>query len=138
MLVGSVFLDFSKAFDMVDHPILFQKLTWYGVGGEELKWFEGYLEGRKQRVRVDDAKSEWADIRRGVPQGSILGPLLFILYANNPTQAIHQSKVIQYADDTIMSIVSNGLKEGLVDDLEGVTRRVETNKFKLYGSVAFE
>ena len=120
MLVGSVFLDFSKAFDMVDHPIFFQKLTWYGVGGEELKWFEGYFEGRRQRVCVGNAKSEWTDIRRGVLQGSILGPLLFILYANDLTQAIRQSKVIQYADDTTMSLVSNdvsGLKEGLVDNL---------------------
>ena len=74
----------------------------------------------------------------GVPQGSILGPLLFILHANNPTEAIHQNKVIQYGDDTTMSLVSNGLKEGLVDDLEGVARWVETNKLKLYGSVAFE
>ena len=73
MLVGSVFLDFSKAFDMVDHPILFQKLTWYGVEGEELKWFEGYLEGRRQRVCVGDAKSEWADIRRGVHKDQFLG-----------------------------------------------------------------
>ena len=55
MLVGSALLDFSKAFDMVDHPILFQKLTWYGVGGEELKWFKGYLGGRRQRVCVRDA-----------------------------------------------------------------------------------
>ena len=129
MLVRSVFLDFSKAFETVDHPILFQKLTLYGVGGEELKWFEGYLEGRRQRVCVGDAKPEWADIRRGVLQGSILGPLLFILYANDLT--LHQSKVIQYADDTTMSLVSNdisGLKEGLVNDLEGVARWVETNK----------
>ena len=95
---------------------------------------------------VGDAKSEWADIRRGVPQGSIFGPLLFILYANDLTQAIRHSKVIQYADDTTMSLVSNvvsGLKEGLVDDLEDVARWVETNKLKLNGhaentDVAFE
>ena len=71
-----------------------------------------------------------------MPQGSILGPLLFILYANDLTQAIHQSKVIQHADDTTMSLVSNdisGLKEGLVDELEGVARWIETNKLKLNG-----
>ena len=62
---------------MVDYSILFQKLTWYGVGGEELKWFEAREKG--QRVCVGGAKSEWDDIRRGVLQGSILGPLLFIL-----------------------------------------------------------
>ena len=106
------------------------------MGGEELKWFDGYLEGRRQRVCLGDTKSEWADIRRGVSQGSILGPLLFILYANDLTQAIHQSKLIQYADDTTMSLVSNdisGLKEGLVNDLEGVARWIETNKLKLNG-----
>ena len=131
MLVGSVFLDFSKAFDMVDHSILLQKLSWYGVRGGELKWFEGYLEGRRQRVCVGDATSEWADIRRGVPQGSILGPLLFILYANDLTRTI---KVKQYADNTTLSLVSSDasrLEEGLVDDLEGVARWVEANKLQL-------
>ena len=85
---------------------------------------------------VSDRKLEWADIRRGVPQGSILGQLLFILYANDITQAIRHSKVIQYADDTTMSLVSidiSGLMEGLVDDLEGVARWVGTNKLKLNG-----
>ena len=64
--------------------------------------------------------------------------IALILHANNPIEGINQSKVIQYADDTTISLVSNGLKEGLVDDLEGAARWVETNKLKLYGSVAFE
>ena len=92
------------------------------------------MKEERRLVCVGDTKSEWADIRRGMPQGSILGPLLFILYANDLTQAICQSKVIQYTDDTTMSLVSNdisGLKEGLVDDLEGVARWVETNTLKL-------
>ena len=72
-LVGSIMLDLSKAFDSVDHMILLRKLEHYGVRGEELKWFEGYLHGRRQRVLVGDAKSCWNDVRRGVPQGSILG-----------------------------------------------------------------
>jgi len=128
------FLNFSKVFEMADHSILLQKLSWYGVSGGELKWFEGYLEGRRQRVCVGDATSEWTAISRGVPQGSILDPLLFILYANDLTQAAHQSKVKQYADDITMSLVSSDaiwLEKGLVDDLEGVTRWVEANKLQL-------
>ena len=78
-LVGAIFMDLSKAFDMVDHAILLQKLAKYGVNGAEMRWFLGYLRDRKQRVRVDAAELEWAEIQRGVPQGSILGPLLFIL-----------------------------------------------------------
>ena len=76
ILVGSVFRDFSKAFDTVDHSILLQKLSWYGVRGGELKW---YLEGRRQSVCVGGSTSGWTDVRRDVPQGSILGPLLFVL-----------------------------------------------------------
>ena len=95
------------------------------MSGGELKWFEGYLEGRRQRVCVGDATSEWTGIRRGVPEASILGLLLFILYANDLTQAVHQSKVKQYANDTTMSLVSSDaiwLEKGLVDDLQGVAR----------------
>ena len=72
-LVGSIMLDLSKAFDSVDHMILLRKLEHYGVRGEELKWFEGYLDGRRQRVLVGGAKSCWSDVKRDVPQESILG-----------------------------------------------------------------
>ena len=68
----------------------------YGVGGDELLWFKGYLGGRRQRVCVGNARSEWTIIRRAVLQGSILGPLLFILYVNDLSQAVQQCSVKQY------------------------------------------
>ena len=133
-LVGSVMLDLSKAFDLVDHSILLQKLRRYGVRGDELKWFKGYLDGRRQRVCVGEEKSAWSDVKRGVPQGSILGPLLFILYANDLPQEVQHCEVKQYADDTTLSHVSSDavdLESGLVADLESVVRWVDANKLRL-------
>lgn len=77
-LVGALLLDMSKAFDTVNHLILLQKLDRYGLRGAELEWFTDYLSGRRQRVCIGGVRSEWTDVKRGVPQGSILGPLLFI------------------------------------------------------------
>ena len=78
--VLGVFLDFSKAFDTADHSILLQKLQCYGIRGLPLEWISNYLSNRKQFVVYDNCISEKHIIKCGVPQGSILGPLLFLLY----------------------------------------------------------
>ncbi len=133
-LVGSVMVDLSKAFDTISHPILHRKLEGYGVRAGELEWFDNYLVGRKQRVCIAAVQSAWSDIRRGVPQGSILGPLLFTLYVNDLPWAVMQGKVKQYADDTTMycaSDSSNDLSNSLNEDLPGVASWVERNGLKL-------
>ena len=90
-LVGLVFIDLKKAFDTVDHEILCQKLVHYGVQQRELAWFKSYLTNRKQFCRVNGVNSKTEDIDVGVPQGSCLGPLLFLIYINDLPQAVQNS-----------------------------------------------
>ena len=98
----SVYLDLSKAFDTLDHEILFHKLKHYGVNGTALHWFKSYLTDRSQYVQFDEICSKTLPIQTGVPQGSILGPLLFIIYVNDLCQASPKFESILYADDTTL------------------------------------
>ena len=94
--MGLVFIDLKKAFDTVDHEILCKKLQVYGVQHRELSWFRSYLSCRKQFCRVNGVASDTKDIGFGVPQGSCLGPLLFLIYINDLPQAVQGSTVSMY------------------------------------------
>ena len=104
-----VFLDIRKAFDKVWHKGLLHKLSLCGISGDLLSWFEDYLSGRRQRVIINGQCSDWAGIHAGVPQGSVLGPLLFLVYINDITSNIRHCNTRLFADDTCLFIeVENG------------------------------
>ena len=110
-LVIGVFLDFSKAFDTVDHAILIEKLNIYGIRGVNNEWFKNYLSIRQQYVTYNKCKLESAIIKCGVPQGSILGPLLFLLYINDLSTVSDALLPILFADDTNMFITGKNIQE---------------------------
>ena len=129
-----VFLDLKKAFDTVDHALLLTKLRNYGIRGDEHSWFTSYLRDRTQSVSLENVTSDSMDISYGVPQGSILGPLLFTLYINDLPSVTKTCKVILYADDTAI-IYSDKQKEQiekhLNDDMAIVKTWLDENKLTL-------
>ena len=106
-----VFIDLSKAFDTVDHQILLGKLKHYGITGNNLKWFHSYLSNRKQFIKFNQTEeSTLLNIKCGVPQGSILGPLLFLLYVNDLCEVSNILEPIMFADDTNLFYSHKNLK----------------------------
>ena len=122
------------AFDTVDHEILCQKLVHYGVQQRELAWFRSYLCNRKQFCRVNGVSSKIESIDVGVPQGSCLGPLLFLIYINDLPQAVQNSAVSMYADDTSLCYQSSDidvLNEAINNDLKQLDTWLQGNKLSL-------
>ena len=98
----AVFIDLRKAFDTVNHKILCSKLQKYGISGTNLSWVENYLLQRTQKTLVNNTWSDSLPISCGVPQGSVLGPLLFLVYVNNMSEVLNNTNYCLYADDTVL------------------------------------
>ena len=129
-----IFIDLQKAFDTVNHSILTDKLSHYGIRGTANNWFKSYLNNRYQFVSINGAESNPIPILHGVPQGSVLGPLLFLVYINDLHCAINFSSVYHFADDTNLLNISNSIKRTQKQvnlDLKSLYKWLLANKISL-------
>jgi len=120
--VDAIYLDLAKAFDKVPHRRLMLKLEAHGIGGLVSNWIRSWLTDRRQRVIVDGSHSQWKEVCSGVPQGSVLGPVLFLIFINDLDQGI-SSRVLKFADDTKLycSVSNQADSMRLQKDLHTVT-----------------
>ena len=133
VVTGLVFIDFRKAFDVIDHELFLKKLSIYGATPSSVAWFKSYLSERKQFISLGKTTSKQLTVKQGVPQGSILGPVLFLLFVNDMPLHVQKSTMDIYADDTTLSLSSNWktmplLNQSLSQDLSEVERWVRENK----------
>ena len=135
-----IFIDLQKAFDTVNHLILLEKLNHYGISGITNAWFKSYLTDRKQFVSIDGVDSDYTTIEHGVPQGSVLGPLLFLIYINDLHQCIKNSNTLHFADDTNLLFIppkrlrNKNLVRRLNIDLKSLNNWLLANKISLNSS----
>ena len=130
----AIFMDLSKAFDTLDHHILLKKLNYYGFEGPALDWFSSYLTGRQQHVELNGVSSSFSQLSTGVPQRSILGPLLFLIYMNDIPNASTFFKYVLYADDTTLFStinISAGATHEINNHLSKVYDWLGVNKLSL-------
>ena len=125
------YLDFSKAFDKVPHKRLCMQLKCHGISGKTLDWIELWLSGRQQRVLLNGSKSEWREVLSGVPQGSVLGPLLFFVFVNTIDNGI-ASEVLKFADDikVFRTIKGNSDRDLFQSDLDRLVQWSEEWQMK--------
>jgi hypothetical protein len=122
--VGAILMDLSKAFDVVPHGLLIAKLNAYGCDNDFIRLMHSYLTDRRQRTKIGNVRSDWKMLRKGVPQGSILGPPLFNIFSNDIYSSVEKSDMYNYADDNTLSHshdTPDCLKHELEMDAENIT-----------------
>ena len=112
---GMVLVDYRRAFDMIDHSLMLNKLEVYGLSKDSLQWFTSYLKDRSQLVKLGDKQSSVGIVRHGIPQGSILGPLSFIVFINDLPLYVTSSRIDLYANDTTLTSSTNYISIGRLE-----------------------